>query len=129
MSSINPTALSGRRILVVEDEFFIADDIGQALTQLGAEVVGPVPTLNQALQALDDGASVDAAVLDVNLRNEPSFPIADVLLDRGVPFVFATGYSPTAIPPSYKHISHWVKPFDPKELVSALPGLLQAKPR
>lgn len=125
MSSASPAALSGRRILVVEDEYFIADDIGQALKQLGAEVVGPVPTLSEALRALDHGDSIDAAVLDINLRNEPSFPVADVLLSRGVPFVFATGYDSTTIPPGYDHIAHWAKPFDPKELVRALPGLLQ----
>jgi CheY-like chemotaxis protein len=72
MSSAGLSVLAGRRILVVEDEYFLADDIHHALAQLGAEVVGPVPTLRGALEVLADESRIDAAVLDINLRNERS---------------------------------------------------------
>jgi CheY-like chemotaxis protein len=127
MSSAESTVLTGRRILVVEDEYLLADDIQNALSRLGAEVVGPVPTLNGALELLDAGDSVDAAVLDINLRNEASFPVADSLRARGIPFVFATGYDRAAVPSGYDDVSLWLKPFDPNQLVRTLPSLLQSR--
>jgi CheY-like chemotaxis protein len=86
------TPLTGRRILVVEDEYFLADDIGRAFRALGAEIAGPVGHLEDALEILNDGGILDAAVLDVNIRNEMIFPLARQLRARGVPFVFTTGY-------------------------------------
>ena len=75
-------ALTGRRVLVVEDEYFLADDIARALVGLGAETVGPVPTREQALAHLEGGGRIDACVLDLNLRGEMAFPVADALLAR-----------------------------------------------
>ena len=79
------TPLTGRRILVVEDEYFLADDIGRAFRALGAEIAGPVGHLEDALEILNDGGILDAAVLDVNIRNEMIFPLARQLRARGVP--------------------------------------------
>ena len=117
------SSLASRRVLVVEDEFFLADDVAEALRALGAEVVGPVPTGAMAL-ALLDGERVDAAVLDINLRGETIFPLADVLRARGVPFVFATGYDESATPPAYRDVPRWEKPFNPQDLVRALPSVI-----
>src|SRR3712207_3309616 len=98
--------LAGRRVMVVEDEFFLADDLAQALEKLGAEVVGPVPSKDKALAFL--GAEpLDAAVLDINLKGEAVFPVADALRQQGVPFVFATGYDEASVPSSYQDVPRW----------------------
>ena len=82
---------SGRRALLVEDEPIVAWLLKDMLVDLGCSVVGPAADVNQAL-AMIDAESIDVAVLDVNLRGQMSYPIADVLVARGVPFVFSTGY-------------------------------------
>jgi CheY-like chemotaxis protein len=114
------------RVLVVEDEFFVADDMAQTLLKLGAEVVGPAPTAEKAL-ALLDTEPIDVAVLDINLRGVAVFPLADELRRRGVPFVFATGYDDGALPPEYRDVPRWEKPFDPRELAKVLPRLAAAR--
>ena len=88
----NGADLSGRRILVVEDEFLLAMELETLLSQRGCTVLGPVPSVGQAL-ALIDGEPPDVALLDVNLKGERATPVAAALLDRGVPFVLITGYS------------------------------------
>jgi CheY-like chemotaxis protein len=117
--------LNDRRILVVEDEYFVADDIARALAISGAVVVGPVPTRQEALRLLAS-ERIDAAVLDINLRGEMVYPVADALRERGVPFVFATGYDRAAIQAGYRDVPRWEKPFKLDELVEALPQLLPA---
>ncbi len=116
-------ALADRRVLVVEDEYFLADDMAQALRKLGAEVVGPVPSLEEAT-ALLAHEHVDAAVLDINLRGQTVYPVADALREQGVPFVFATGYDETAVPEAYKDVPRWEKPFKPEDLARALPEIV-----
>jgi CheY-like chemotaxis protein len=105
-----------RRILVVEDKYFIAEELREALDRLGATMVGPAPTGEKAL-ALLTAEPIDAAVLDINLRGEMSFAVADALEERGIPFVFATGYDRAAVPERYRNVPHWAKPFDPEQLV------------
>lgn len=117
-------ALAQRRVMVVEDEYFIADDIVRALQKLGAEVVGPIPTRDKALMLLESGASIHAAVLDINLQGKTVFPVADVLIARGVPFVFATGYDQSTVPAAYEDVPRWEKPFEAHDLAKALSGLL-----
>lgn len=85
------SALAGRRILVVEDEFVIAALAADLLEGLGASVVGPAGTLEAALE-LAATEDLHAAVLDVNMNGLRSDPVAELLAGRGVPFVFATGY-------------------------------------
>lgn len=84
-------ALAGKRILLVEDEPIVAMMVEDMLTELGAVVVGPASTLDRAL-ALVEANDLDAALLDVNLGHERSHGVARLLAERGVPFVFATGY-------------------------------------
>jgi len=88
--------------------------------ELGADVVGPVPTWERALAHLNSGERVDLAVLGINLRGELAFPVADALTRKGIPFVFATGYEADAIPSVYQDVPVWQKPFDPQELARAL---------
>ncbi|TIQ25766.1 MAG: response regulator, partial [Mesorhizobium sp.] len=82
--------LSGLRILVVEDTFLVALDLSDELTDAGCDVVGPAPSVQEALEQID-GVELDGAVLDVNLHGERSFPLAEHLAARDVPFVFLTG--------------------------------------
>lgn len=112
--------LSGRRVLLVEDEFLIASDLAQLLRQQGAEVLGPAATVRSALDLLQQAAAPDGAVLDVNLRGEMAFPVADALRARGVPFVFATGYTGEMIPERYAGVPCCEKPFEGPEIVRAL---------
>lgn len=79
------------RVLVVEDEAMVAMMLEDMLVDLGCEIVGPAASLQAGLQ-LARTAAFDAAVLDVNLAGDKAFPIADVLAERGIPFVYATGY-------------------------------------
>jgi CheY-like chemotaxis protein len=115
--------LTGRRVLVVEDEYFIADDIARALSKLGAEVVGPASDLHDAAN-LVTARPVDWAVLDINLQGEMVYPVAQALKERGIPFLFATGYGQSSIPPGYANVPRWEKPFDAEALAQVLPALL-----
>jgi CheY-like chemotaxis protein len=125
MKSSPQAFLAGRRVLVVEDEYFVADDIARALREIGADVVGPFPSREDALQAV--GAQpIDTAVLDINLQGEAVYPVADALRSAGIPFVFATGYDESSLPPSYRDVPRWEKPFDPGALAKALPDLVRA---
>lgn len=84
--------LKGKRILVVEDEALIAVMVEDMLAELGSVVVGPAAAINDAL-ALVQTEAIDAAVLDVNVRGERIDPVAHALFERGIPVLFATGYS------------------------------------
>jgi CheY-like chemotaxis protein len=110
-------------ILVVEDEYFIADDMAKVLERFGAKVIGPAPNQEKALALLFSAEKIDAAVLDINLRGSTVFPIADTLIEQGVPFVFATGYAPASVPAAYAGVPRWEKPFDLSDLAKALPHL------
>lgn len=83
--------LTGKNVLLVEDEFIVAEDTAEMLRELGAEVVGPAARLEAGLR-LAGSEAIDVAVLDINLAGERSDPIMEVLRTRGIPFVLATGY-------------------------------------
>lgn len=104
--------LSGLRILVVEDSMLVADTISDELQSYGCNVVGPVGRLKSALQQARD-RELDGAFLDVNLAGEQSFPVADVLVERNIPFVFITGYDAnTVVPPRFHDVERLSKPFE-----------------
>lgn len=113
-------SLAGRRVLVVEDDYFIAADMQCEFEASGAEVLGPVPGVEEALQLIAATSKIDAAVLDVNLQDELVYPVADALQARGVPFVFATGYEKTAIPARYAGVRHCQKPIEAAQIAQAL---------
>jgi CheY-like chemotaxis protein len=96
------SGLAGKRVLLVEDEVLVAWALEDMLTALECAVVGPVARVNEAL-ALIDAEMVDAAVLDVNLDGQKSYPVADALAARGVPFVFATAYDKGSLQKGYLH--------------------------
>ena len=87
------SSLSGRRILVIEDEMMVAMLLKDILVDLGCTVLGPAARVEQALAMIEAAGALDAAVLDINLNGQKSYPVADALAARGVPFIFATGYS------------------------------------
>ncbi len=121
MNGAETITLSGKRVLVVEDEYYLADDLVRALRARGADVVGPVPGLARAVYAARSEA-IDFAVIDLNLKGDHGFPVADALADRQVPFVFATGYDETVIPDRHRDVKRWEKPFDMDALLADLPG-------
>jgi CheY-like chemotaxis protein len=114
--------LSQRHVLVVEDEFYLADDLALELTSRGVTVVGPVADVEEALALLESGVEIDAAVLDINLRNVSVFPVAEALQEREVPFVFATGYDRSAIPTQFTSVPRLEKPYNLSDLLEILFG-------
>lgn len=117
------TGLRGKRILVVEDEYFLAADLHRALERQGAVALGPVGELGEGLALAEDGA-IDAALLDVNLEGARSYAIADRLAERAVPFLFVTGYDPWALPPAYRDAPRVAKPFTAEQVLGRLERLV-----
>lgn len=113
--------MAGRRVLVVEDDYFIAKGLVRYLRAAGADVVGPAATVADALDLVQAGP-LDGAVLDLNLQGELAFAVADALVERRVPFVFATGYGADVIPERHTGIVRCEKPVDPGVLTTALFG-------
>lgn len=114
------SALSGLKLLVVEDQFMIAELIEALLEDFGCEVVGPVATVEEALAVIKDGG-LQGALLDANLNGESSAPIAHALLSIGVPFVVATGYGGRELPDeALDRAPRLIKPFTETELEAVL---------
>lgn len=111
------------RVLVVEDEVLIAMLIEDMLVDFGHEVVGPAMRLHRALKIAQE-EKFDLAILDVNLANEQSFPVADVLREKGVPFIFATGYGVQGVKDEFPDVVTLQKPFEARQLQDAIAGVL-----
>lgn len=116
-------SLRGARILIVEDEFFLADDLAAALRDAGAEVLGPAGTVAEA-ESIVDASAFDCAVIDMNLRGEMAYSIADRLQAAGIPFLIATGYDGAALPARFAGVPQLEKPADTRKVIEALPMLL-----
>lgn len=114
--------LRGKRILVIEDEPLIGLDIVSALEDAGADVEGPVATIENACQLIAAG-SFDAALVDANLHGRPVGPIAAALTDRKIPFAFATGYDKDGLPDGFRHIAILGKPCAPDMVVEMVKQL------
>jgi CheY-like chemotaxis protein len=112
--------LQGRRVLVVEDEYMIAEDMRATLADAGAEILGPVPTIAEAADLIDAEPNIDAALLDVNLRGDMVFDVADTLVARGVPFAFITGYDRTTMPERFIDAPYLEKPVKPVQVAAIL---------
>ncbi len=122
MAAAEPN-LSGRRVLVVEDESRIAMLIRDTLEDIGCEVVGTATRFDDALEKAIS-LPFDVALLDVNLNGEPSYPIAQALAERGRAFVFATGYGTSNLPESLHDAPVLQKPFLRSDLERALRAAL-----
>ena len=119
-------SLQGSRILIVEDEYLLADDLSYALAEEGAEVLGPIGSVGEAIAFVGEEPRIDGAVLDVNLRGEMVFPVADALRARGVPFAFTTGYDQWALPERFTDAPRVEKPFKSLKLAAVLGSLVNA---
>jgi len=117
---------SGRRVFVVEDEMIVAWLLEDMLVELGCMVIGPAASVKEAF-AMIDAEAIDVAVLDVNLNGEMSYPIADALAARDVPFVFVTGYDKERMLEGYRTFPALQKPFHRAELTFTLSQLLAPK--
>ena len=118
--------LSGRRVLIVEDEVMVAWALEDMLTDIGCVIIGPAARVNQAL-AMIETEVIDVALLDINLNGEKSYPVADALAVRGVPFVFSTGYRQDRMPDGYKQFPTLQKPFSGEKLAEELAKLVIRK--
>nr|WP_245355741.1 response regulator [Rhizobium leguminosarum] len=107
--------------MIVEDEYFLADEVRRKLEELGAIVVGPTSNVSRALDLIDR-EHIDAAILDVYLGDELVFAVADELEARDINFVFATGYDPSHIPVKYKGFALCEKPAELEQIAVALFG-------
>jgi CheY-like chemotaxis protein len=110
---------ASKRVLVVEDELMIRMLLQDMLDDLGHTLAGEAGQLDEAL-ALAKQADFDIAILDVNLNGQPISPVVEVLVARGLPFVFATGYGQRGVPEQYRRIPTLQKPFQADALAVAL---------
>lgn len=115
--------MNGERILVVEDDFLTALEIARILRKAGSEIVGPVGSLEDALNLATD-AVIDAAVLDINLDGHRVYDVAGVLSLRCIPFLFVTGYRLESLPLALRDVPVISKPFDPGAFVGAVHKLM-----
>lgn len=107
--------LAGCRVLVVEDEALVAMMIEDVLQDLGCIIIGPASRLETAFRLANDEAP-DIALLDVSVTGGKIFPVADMLLERGVPFALASGYGNWALPENLRNQPRLTKPFTPAQL-------------
>ena len=121
-----PPRLAGKCFLVVEDEPLVALDIVAGLKDGGAQVVGPVGTIKDALHVIET-KSFDAALLDGNVHGQPVDEIAAALTRRHVPFVFVTGYGPQGLPRAFATVTILSKPFTQNQLLDAAAGLVDRR--
>ena len=119
MSEVTSGGAEVKRALVVEDEIMVAMYVEDLLTELGFEVAGLATGLDQALPLAREG-SFDFAVLDINLAGQSSFPVADVLRARGIPFLFASGYGSKGLSDGYRDAIRIQKPFLSRDLEEAI---------
>jgi len=111
--------LQGLKVLIVEDEIIVSMLLEDMLEEFGCQVVGPANDVAAALELVRT-APLDAAVLDVNLNGAKSYPIADALRERGVPFAFASGYGAAGLDEGYQQTPTLAKPFRQADLKQIL---------
>ena len=114
---------SGARILVVEDEYYLADDLACALQRCGAEIAGPVATAAAADRLIAAGG-IDYAVIDLNLRGDMAFTLADRLREAGIPFLIASGYTRESLPDRFRGVPQIEKPCDATQVLERMGALV-----
>lgn len=113
------------KVLVVEDESVVAMLVEDVLAELGHQVIGVAPTLKDALRAATE-LEFDLAVIDVNLNGERSYPIAEILRAKRLPFVFLTGYGALGLDEQWRNAAVVQKPFEIDDLEAAIERALSA---
>jgi two-component SAPR family response regulator len=119
--------LATKRILVVEDDGIISDNLAFEIAAEGGEVIGPAETVDAALDAIAN-TRLDGATLNVKLMGKMAFRVADALVERQIPFIFFTGYTPRdVIPAHYAKVCCLEKPATPQQVCRALEAMLAAR--
>ncbi len=115
--------LAGCRLLIVEDNFFVAQAVSDAVEGAGGEVLGPFATVVDALENLTDMTAIDGAILDIGLTEEDSYPLAAALQTTHIPFMFLTAVEKSRLPERFASSPHMAKPFTDAGLVDMLIGI------
>ena len=121
-------AAAGKRVLLVEDEMMIRMLLEGMLNDLGHTVAGEAGGIDEALVLAKD-AEFDIALLDVNLNGRPITPVVEILIKRGLPFVFASGYGQGGVPEPYRGSPTLQKPFQVEALAEAIEAVANAQPK
>ena len=119
-------ALAGRRVLVVEDSPVVAEAAGDMLRDMGCVVVGPATTMAPALEMAGE-ETLDAAIVDLNIRGGKAFPVLRILRDRSVPFLLTSGYADWSMPEEWQGQPRLAKPYTPNQLRESLLQLLSGQ--
>lgn len=109
------TEVSAKRVLIVEDEVLLAMDLEEMLTDIGHTVVGQATRIGKAIKLARE-IDLDFAILDINVAGTKSFPVADILCERGIPFAFATGYGTEGLIDGYRDLPVLQKPYGQGDL-------------
>ena len=123
----SPINLFHARILLIEDDYFLAFELRNELVRRGAEVIGPFGKLDLARDLAKSVRSMDAAIVDINLNGELSFPLIDDLIRRDIPVIFWTGYDTDVVPYRQRHITHILKTVSAATIADTLAQLLSDK--
>src|ERR1700691_4824617 len=116
---------TGKRVLVVEDELMIRMLLEGMLTDLGHTIAAEAGSIDEAVTLAKQG-EFDIAILDVNLNGKPITPVVEILIARGVPFIFASGYGKRGVPEPYRSSPTLQKPFQVEALAQAIDAALKA---
>ena len=108
-----------KQILIVEDEFLVAMLLEDLLAELGHRVVACAAQVDAAMEFAEQ-TNIDFAILDINLGGVKSFPVAEILRRRRIPFVFASGYGADGLTDQFRNVRTLQKPYDPRELKRAI---------
>lgn len=126
---MSPSAQASLTVLVVEDEFLIAEEMAAVLEEAGHVVVGPAASVRAAKAMLAGYRKPDVAIIDANLRGETSAALATDLRDLRIPFCVCTGYRIADLKATYGDIVTIQKPINPQHLletIAALAGINRA---
>jgi DNA-binding NtrC family response regulator len=118
------------RILVADDDALLSMLIGDWLNEAGCDIVGPVSSVANALEMVaQEGHTLDGALIDLQLTDGNSYPLADVLAQRGIPYAFVTGHGVGGIAPAYRQALTLSKPFMIEDLQVMVERLCSSRPR
>lgn len=121
------STLAGHRVLVVEDEMVVSWWLEEMLNGLGCLIAGPVARVAEALKMIETAPAFDVAILDLNLNGQDSYPVADALVARHIPFAFGTGYNKDSLREAYRNFPMLQKPYGEAQLREVLLKLLPSE--